>query len=197
MMSKPLMLTATLVLGGVVVGSMVSRPAETIATPVSASTSDLVARGEYLVMVGGCNDCHTPWILTENGPAPDMTRMLSGHPADLPMPPPPETGGSPWMWGGAASNTAFYGPWGVSYARNLTPHPISGMGAVWTEEMFVKALRTGKHYGESRPILPPMPWENYGKMTDHDLKAVWTYLQSIPPVHNEVPDIPIPVKKKS
>src|SRR4051812_44225962 len=80
-----------------------------------------VERGRYLVTTTGCNDCHTPLKMTARGPEPDMARMLSGHPAELKMPRPPKLGEGPWMWAGAATNTAFYGPWGVSYAMNLTP----------------------------------------------------------------------------
>ena len=145
-----------------------------------------VARGEYIVRTSGCNDCHTPLKMGPKGPEPDWTRMLSGHPADLVMPPAPKANG-PWMWSGAATNTAFAGPWGVSYARNLTPDQVSGLG-IWTEEMFVKTMRTGRHMGVSRPILPPMPWQNLNAMTDDDLKSVFAYLRSIKPIRNEVPD---------
>jgi mono/diheme cytochrome c family protein len=151
----------------------------------SAAPMDPVKRGEYLVSIGVCNDCHTPFTMTDKGPGPDMTKMLSGHPAAMTLPPPPKTEG-PWMWGGAGTNTAFYGPWGVSYTPNLTPH-TTGLSA-WNEEIFVKAMRTGRHMGTSRPIQPPMPWQSYGKMTDEDLKAVWAYLQTIPPIDNQVPD---------
>jgi hypothetical protein len=120
-----------------------------------------------------------------NGPEPDMTRQLSGHPAALKMPPPP-TFGAEWAWGGAATNTAFVGPWGISYAANLTPDDQTGLGR-WNEEMFVRALRLGKHLGNSRPIQPPMPWPWYGKMTDEDLKATFACLRSIPAIANEVP----------
>jgi len=160
------------------------------ATPPPVATEDLLKRGEYLVTIGGCNDCHTPWKLGENGPEPDMTRMLSGHPEQVAMPPAPQAGEGPWIGAMAATNTAFAGPWGVSFAANLTPDEDTGIGA-WTEEIFVNTLRTGKHWGQSRAILPPMPWFNYGRMTDQDLKAVFTYLRSIPPRHNRVP-MPVP-----
>ena len=152
----------------------------------ASQSADLVARGQYLVTVGGCNDCHTPWIMTDNGPGPDMSRMLSGHPQGMKLPPPPRHEG-PWLWSATATNTAFAGPWGISYTANLTPDELTGIG-IWTEEMFIKTLRTGKHWGEARPINPPMPWFNYGKMTDQDLKAIYAYLRSIPPVKNLVPD---------
>lgn len=55
----------------------------------------------------------------------------------------------------------------------------------------MKAIRTGRHMGASREILPPMPWMNYREMTDDDLKAVYAYLRSIPAIHNRVPE-PLP-----
>jgi mono/diheme cytochrome c family protein len=150
-----------------------------------AAPPDPVKRGEYLVHGGACNDCHTPWTMTDKGPGPDMTKLMSGHPAGLIMPPPPKPEG-PWIWSASATNTAFAGPWGVSYSINLTPHS-TGLAA-WNEEIFVKAIRTGRHMGTSRPILPPMPWHQYSHLNDEDLKAMWAYLQSIPPMDNLVPE---------
>ena len=57
--------------------------------------------------------------------------------------------------------------------------------------MFVNAMRKGKHMGISRPILPPMPWQDIAAMSDADLKAMYAYLRTIPPIVNHVPD-PIP-----
>jgi hypothetical protein len=145
-------------------------------------------RGEYLVTVIGCNDCHTPLKMNAQGmPEPDMSRMLSGHPESLAMPPAPKLDPGPWMWIGSATNTAFAGPWGVTYAANLTPDENTGMG-IWTEDMFVRALRTGRHMGTSRLIQPPMPWPWLSKMTDDDLKSMYAYLRTIPPIVNHVPD---------
>jgi hypothetical protein len=115
-----------------------------------------------------------------------MTRMLSGHPAALKMTRPPNFGAGPWAWTGSITNTAFAGPWGVSFAANLTPEQGTGLG-IWTEDMFVRALRTGRHMGTSREILPPMPWPAFRNLTDEDLKAIYAYLRSIPPVVNQVP----------
>ena len=143
-------------------------------------------RGQYLVTVIGCNDCHTPFKMTERGPEPDMTRMLSGHPSSLKMTRPPKLEPGPWLSVGAATNTAFAGPWGVTFAANLTPDQNSGLG-IWTEDMFVRALRTGRHMGTSRTIMPPMPWQAFRNMTDEDLKSIYTYLRTIPPVSNHVP----------
>lgn len=165
--------------------------AEVAVQSPAPSVENPVERGSYLVTVAGCNDCHTPFKMGPNGPEPDRTRMLAGHPQDLPMPPAPASQG-PWTWAGAATNTAFAGPWGVSYASNLTPEPNTGLG-IWTEDLFIKAMRTGRHWGQARPILPPMPWQNYSRMTDDDLKAVYAYLRTIPPVVNSVPEsVPAP-----
>ena len=156
-----------------------------------------IARGQYLVTIGGCNDCHTPLKMGPKGPEPDMLRMRSGHPEHFAMPPAPKSNG-PWMWSGAATNTAFAGPWGVSFARNLTPDDHTGIG-IWSEEMFVNTIRSGRHWGVSRPILPPMPWMNYAKMSDEDLRSVYAYLRSIPKVKNQVPDAilaPPPINQK-
>jgi len=148
-----------------------------------------VERGKYLVTAMGCNDCHTPWKMGPQGPAPDMSRMLSGHPADEQLGPPPAIAGG-WMVGGSASMTAWSGPWGISYSANLTPDEATGLGA-WNADMFIQTLRNGKHMGTGRALLPPMPWMWTKTLTDDDLKAVFAYLQSIPAISNQVPD-PVP-----
>jgi hypothetical protein len=144
-----------------------------------------VERGAYLVTMMGCNDCHTPWKMGAQGPEPDMTRALTGHPQDMVLPPPPPAAG-PWLWHGAATNTAFAGPWGVSFTANLTPDPETGLGK-WTEDMFIATMRTARHQGKGRPILPPMPVKMIGKANDEDLKSIFAFLQSLAPVKNRVP----------
>ena len=154
--------------------------------------SAIVARGKYLVTIGSCNDCHSPKIMTPQGPAVDESKPLSGSPAGMPLPEVPPGVLGPDKWGALASNdlTAWVGPWGTSFSRNLTPDKETGLGS-WTEAMFIKALRTGKDMGEGRPILPPMPWDMIGKATDSDLKAIFAYLRTLKPVKNAVHD-PIP-----
>ena len=83
--------------------------------------------------------------------------------------------------------TAWSGPWGVSYTANLTPDENTGIGS-WSEQTFVGALRTGRHMGVSRPILPPMPWQAFRNLNDEDLKSIYAYLRTIQPIHNRVPD---------
>ena len=79
----------------------------------------------------------------------------------------------------------------MSFTANLTPDPETGIWREMTEEQFIQALRTGRHLGQGRPILPPMPWLPYGQKTDADLKAIYAYLQTVPPIKNKVPD-PLP-----
>lgn len=147
-----------------------------------------IERGRYLVTIAACNDCHTPFKLGPNGPEPDMTRMLSGHPQEVAFPEPPKMAeGNPWIIQGAATNTAWAGPWGISYPINLTPDKETGLGD-WTEDEFKAALRSGRHRGRGRMILPPMPWQGWGQATDEDLAAVFAYLQSIPAIKNQVPE---------
>lgn len=165
------------------------KPDETVATGAqspAAVADTAVARGKYLVDIGGCSDCHTPMKMGPNGPEPDVSQYLSGHPAAVVMPAPGRLEG-PWVWQASATNTAFAGPWGVSYAINLTPDEDSGIG-LWPEQVFVNALKTGRHMGVGRPIMPPMPWPAYSRMTDDDLKAVFAYLTSLPAKKNQVPD---------
>lgn len=145
-----------------------------------------IERGAYLVRTMGCNDCHTPHVPTAKGVAPDMSRALTGHPADVVMTAPPALPAGPWGWIGAATNTAFAGPWGVSFAANLTPDPETGLGK-WTEEMFIATVKTARHQGKGRPLLPPMPVHMLAALTDSDLRDLFAYLQSLPPVRNRVP----------
>ncbi len=157
----------------------------------TVSEKEMVERGEYLVKVGGCNDCHTPKKFTERGPVPDQSRTLSGHPANLVLPAinPDMVGPNKWI---LFNNhlTAAVGLWGVSFSTNLTPDDETGIGK-WTEDIFINALRAGKHMGAGRPILPPMPWQEIGQMKKPDLKAIFAYLKSLPPIKNQVP-APIP-----
>lgn len=169
------------------------------ATPVEARADDeksaeqirleRVKRGEYLVTTVGCGDCHTPMKMGPNGPEFDMTRMLSGHPEFMQLPPAPPAAG-PWMISAAATMTAWSGPWGTSFTANLTPDEETGTGA-WTEDNFVQTIRKGRHMGSGRPLLPPMPIPAYVHFSDEDLKSIYWYLQSIPAVKNRVPQ-PLP-----
>jgi hypothetical protein len=163
--------------------------------PPAAKLSPAARRGQYLVVVGGCHDCHTPWKLGPEGPIPDLSRMLSGHPEQVEIPSAPPLS-APWTLTAAATSTAFAGPWGTSFTANLTPDKETGLGN-WTERNFLEAMRTGRHLGRGRPILPPMPWRIAREHTDSDLKSIWAYLRSIPPIKNRVPDPRPPVAAAS
>jgi len=158
---------------------------EVSAKPIEETPNQQIIRGKYLAVYGGCNDCHTPLKMGSKGPEPDFSRMLSGHPESVKLPPPPKLDNSPWF-AATAGMTAWTGPWGISYAPNLTPDNATGLG-IWTEEMFIQTMRTGKHMGNGRAILPPMPWQSVGTLSDEDLKALFAYLRSIPAIINHVP----------
>ena len=170
---------------GLIVVAACSAPPPPPASPAPEPTVSPVERGKYLVNTSACHDCHTPMKMGPNGPEPDMSRMLSGHPEQVKIGAPPKLAAG-WLAAANDTFTAWSGPWGISFTANLTPDP-SGLAA-WNEDMFIKAIREGKHMGVSRPILPPMPWPVYRNFTDADLKAIFAYLKSIPPVSNHVPD---------
>jgi len=152
------------------------------------SEKEMIERGKYLITAGGCHDCHSPKVFGPQGPKIDETRILSGHPAEMQLAEFDPTILEPGKYILFTQDvTAAIGPWGASFAANLTPDNETGIGT-WQPEMFINALRTGKHLGAGRPILPPMPWEMVGKLTDEDLQAMFAYLKSIPPVKNKVPD---------
>ena len=142
------------------------------------STAQRVERGRYLVNIAGCHDCHSP--KTDAMMTPDAARLLSGRPATTN---PPTQGTNEIR--ASLDFTAFAGPWGHSYAANLTPDKETGIGARYNEAAFIKTIRTGKK-PEGEMLAPPMPWPVYAKMTDEDLKAVFAYLRTLQPVRNFV-----------
>lgn len=180
-------ITIIAVLGATLLVANSTKPAP------KTESKTLAQRGEYLVRAGDCSACHTPLKFGPNGPEPDLTRFLSGHPEDTKLPPPDLKPG-PWF-AATAGMTAWAGPWGISYAANLTPETNTGIG-IWNETMFIKAMRGGKHMGEGRPILPPMPWQAVGSLNDEDLKAMFAYLQTVPAIKNRVPEPATPSQFK-
>lgn len=157
------------------------------AKSAASTNEDLVKRGDYLVKITGCNDCHSPKKMGAQGPEVIAETLLSGYPSDRPI----IKFDSKMLKSGFSmfypDLTAAAGPWGVSFAGNLTPDE-TGIGN-WSEEQFKKALTQGKFKGidGSRMLLPPMPWVNYTTMADADIKAIFAYLKSIKPVKNLVP----------
>lgn len=143
--------------------------------------------GEHLVSIGGCHDCHTAKKFGPNGMEPDMTMGLAGHPAAAPVPDVNKMDMAKKGLSVTNDLTVWVGPWGVSYASNLTPDSTGLLG--WKEEQFIYAIRNGVYKGlpGSRPLLPPMPWQTIRNMTDDELKAMFAYLKTIPAINNTVP----------
>lgn len=135
----------------------------------------------------GCGDCHSPKKTDDQGiPFQDPELMLSGHPQNLAIAEYDKATAKNWALFNL-HQTAVVGPWGISYAANITSDP-TGIGN-WTEEQFLKAMKEGKYKGMNgtRPLMPPMPWQNYSKMSNEDLHSIFVYLQSTKPVPNVVP----------
>lgn len=158
-----------------------------IAESTELSVEQLVQKGEYLVTIMGCNDCHSPKEMGAQGPVVIADLMLSGYPADRPFQKAePEMIRKGWILFNA-DLTAAAGPWGVSFAANITSDQ-TGIGN-WTEENFRRALKEGRYKGLAgfRMLLPPMPWANFAVISDEDIKSVFQYLKSTKPVNNIVP----------
>lgn len=164
-----------------------------------AGFPDQVAWGKHIVKMGGCGDCHTPKIMTDKGPMPDSTMYLAGHPANMP---PPELDRKEIEMKGLAVTkdlTVWIGPWGISYAANITPSE-SGIGN-WREVQFINVFRKGKLKGldSNRALLPPMSMvssELNHEASDDELKAIFAYLNTIKPVDNLVPRPEPPMSMK-
>jgi mono/diheme cytochrome c family protein len=180
------------VLAGLAIGLVTVAASCTSTQPAPAGAKvDPVTRGAYLVGTSGCHDCHSPKVFTPAGPVLDTTRLLSGHPAGEKLPDIPRNVVGPGKWGALATGglTAWVGPWGVSFSANLTPD-ATGIGP-WNDTVFIQSMRTGKHAGTGRDILPPMPWPAYARLTDDDLRAMFAYLRSLKSISNPVP-APLP-----
>ncbi len=158
------------------------------------SNEEKVKRGEYLVNIIGCDDCHSPKKMGPNGPEIIPELRLSGFNKNSHLPD-VELSAINKGWVLLPHDlTAAAGPWGISYAGNITSD-ATGIGN-WPEENFIRALRTGKYKGvaTNRDLLPPMPWFVYKNMTDEDLSSIFAYLKTTAPVNNVVP-APTPIDK--
>lgn len=128
--------------------------------PPLAASSDpaVIAHGRYLVHgPAHCAQCHS----TDD----------RAHPEKIATAP---------LQGGLAFEM---GPLGTRYARNLTPDPATGIGALSDADV-ARAVRTGvMHDGELSFFMR----FSAANPSDEDLVAILSYLRSIPPVHHEVP----------
>jgi mono/diheme cytochrome c family protein len=108
--------------------------------------------GRYLANnVANCVGCHTERNL--------RTGAFTG----------PRFGGGGVLESHDAPPQSFVSP-------NLTPHPRQGWIASWSEDVFVRRLQAGKVYPQS-----PMPWSSFQNMREDDLRAIYRYLQTLPP----------------
>lgn len=121
---------------------------------------ELVGMGAYLVnAVGGCNDCHT---------APPYTQdPYAGLGA------PKQVNLECYLAGGQT-----FGPF---VSRDITPWE-DGKPAGLTFAQFKHVIRTGEDPDHPGQVLQVMPWPVYQSMTDGDLRAIYEFLSSIPPI---------------
>ena len=163
-------------------------PSDDLELAIAEPPQNLIKRGEYLTSVIGCDHCHSPKKMTAQGPVIDMDKYMMGYPAEQPLPKYATADVAPGNWILMNGDlTATVGPWGITYASNLTPD-ATGIGN-WTFENFKLALTQGKYKGieTGRTLMPPMPWQSLGKMDEADMKAIFAYLKSIKPIENQVP----------
>ena len=131
-----------------------------IIVTVSARAADpAISRGEYLVRIGGCTDCHTPGHFLGK---PDMARFLGGSDVGFGIP----------------GVGVFVGP-------NLTPDKETGLGT-WTEAQIATAITTGER-PDGRELAPVMPWRGLSALTKEDALAIAAYLKTLPAVSHKVP----------
>ncbi|AGS24789.1 cytochrome-c domain-containing protein (plasmid) [Rhizobium etli bv. mimosae str. Mim1] len=126
---------------------------------IAAADDAQTARGEYLVTIGGCNDCHTPGYFFGN---PDSSRFLGGSDVGFELP-----------------------GQGVFVGRNITPDKETGIGS-WTREQIVTALQTGQR-PDGRLLAPIMPWHAFAQLTEEDVTSIAVFLQSLKPVSHQIP----------
>jgi mono/diheme cytochrome c family protein len=127
---------------------------------VSAFAQDAqVKRGQYLVTLGNCTDCHTPGYFFGK---PDTARFLGGSEVGFEIP----------------GLGVFHGP-------NLTPDRETGLGQ-WSGDQIVAAITKGQR-PDGRVLAPIMPWHAFASLTDQDARAIVAFLKSLLPVKNKVP----------
>ena len=129
----------------------------TITGVPAVAADNRVARGEYLVRFGGCNDCHTPGYFLGK---PDPSRLLGGSDVGFGLP----------------GIGTFVGP-------NLTPDKETGLGT-WSRDEIIAAIQTGVR-PDGRILVPIMPWRAFAGLTKSDAGAIADYLKSLPPISHK------------
>jgi hypothetical protein len=186
---KLFLFTAIIVAAATAFVACTNSSAESKKSDNAISQDSLVKRGNYLVTIAGCDDCHTPKKMGPMGPEPDMSLRLSGYRSSVPF---PKVDTNVIRQGWALVNpelTGWAGPWGASFTANITSDE-TGIGN-WSYDQFKKAFTQGKWKGleGTRPLMPPMPWQNYSHMVEDDVKAIFAYLKSTRPIKNVEPPI--------
>jgi mono/diheme cytochrome c family protein len=74
-------------------------------------------------------------------------------------------------------------PFGVVYATNITPDRATGLGA-WSEADFTRAMTQGVRR-DGEPLFPVFPYTSFNRMDAQDLKDLWAYLRTVPPVKQD------------
>lgn len=125
-----------------------------------ADTTNAVEWGRYLATgLYGCYDCHSADFATNNALEPEKSVGFFG-------------GGNPML--DMEGN--------VMPSANITPDPETGIGS-WTEEQFVQTVKHGRRPDGTAiryPMLPHTP------LTDGEVKAIYAYLRTVPPIKNKV-----------
>lgn len=125
-------------------------------------TAERIQRGEYLAnSVTVCMDCHSKR---------DWSKFSS-----------PLTAGTLGM-GGDRFDQSLGMP-GVFYAKNITPNGISR----YTDGELYRVITSGVTK-EGKAIFPLMPYPYYGRMDKEDIYSIISYLRTLPPIENQVPD---------
>jgi cytochrome c len=94
----------------------------------------------------------------------------------------PQKNGQPLPGLDLAGGWVMQGPWGHVAGANITPDP-SGI-SYYDEELFLDVMRTG--YVKALKLAPIMPWWVHRGLTDEDLKAMFAYLRTVPPIKHRV-----------
>jgi mono/diheme cytochrome c family protein len=92
----------------------------------------------------------------------------------------PGNAGKTRLGGGLALRTAF----GTFHVPNISPDDQYGIGA-WSEAQFVTALTKGTS-PEGEHYYPAFPYTSYQHMTAGDLRDLFAYLKTLPPVQGRV-----------
>jgi mono/diheme cytochrome c family protein len=99
--------------------------------------------------------------------------------------------GAPYIQARKGAGTPLLEP-GLPFLTvpNITPDKTTGAGD-WSNEAFARAIREGIGH-DGRRLFPVMPYMNFRQMSDEDLVSVITYIRSINPVTNKIPDTKLP-----